>query len=148
MGGNIKDHIEIKKEQPLGFFVMEAENLKFQHIPMKKKTNKKEKKGCISKTKKADWRIFKPVYFAYAGRDTVNQPATVTTGVIKTATNDINNIAKQRTDQIISQSGKEVECVLPKILRGTIKDVYQTPFRLLGNFGKQQLNKLKRKIFN
>ena len=53
MGGNIKDHIEIKKE-PLGFFVMEAENLKFQHIPMKKKTNKKEKKGCISKTKKAD----------------------------------------------------------------------------------------------
>ena len=41
-----------------------------------------------------------------------------------------------------------MECVLPKILRGTIKDVYQTPFRLLGNFGEQQLNKLKRKIFN
>ena len=51
--------------------------------------------------------------------------------------------AKQRIDQIISQGGKEVEPVLPKILRGAIEDVYQTPFRLLRNFGKQQLNKLK-----
>ena len=51
--------------------------------------------------------------------------------------------AKQRIDQIISQGGKEVEPVLTKILRGAIEDVYQTPFRLLRNFGKQQLNKLK-----
>ena len=40
--------------------------------------------------------------------------------------------AQQRINQIISQGGKEVERVLPKILRGATEDVYQTPFRLLG----------------
>ena len=42
--------------------------------------------------------------------------------------------------------GAGIERVLPKILRGAIEDVYKTPFRLLGNFGKQQFNKIKRKI--
>ena len=39
-----------------------------------------------------------------------------------------------------------MEHVLPKILSGAIKDVYQTPFRLLGNSGKQQFNKIKKNI--
>ena len=39
-----------------------------------------------------------------------------------------------------------MEIVLSKILKGAIEDVYRTPFRLLGNFGKQQLDKLKQKI--
>ena len=34
--------------------------------------------------------------FAYAGRDTVNQAAKVAPGVIKNASNEINNIAKER----------------------------------------------------
>ena len=83
--------------------------------------------------------------FAYAGRDTVNQAAKVDPGVIKAA-KDINKIAEQRINQIISKGGAEVERVLPKILNGAIEDIYRTPFRLLGNFGKQQLDKLKRKI--
>ena len=83
--------------------------------------------------------------FAYAARDTVNQVPKVALGVIKVATNDINNITQERINQIISQGGKEAECVLPKILRRAIEDVYQTPFRLLGNFGKQQLNEIKKK---
>ena len=74
--------------------------------------------------------------FTYAGRNTVNQAAKVAAGVIKNARNEINNIAKQRIDQIISQDGKKIERVLPKVLRGPIEGVYQTPFRLLGNFGK------------
>ena len=73
--------------------------------------------------------------FAYARRDAVNQTAKVAPGVIKAATND-NNIAKQRIDPIISQGGNKVERVLPKILRGAIEDICQTPFRQLGNFGK------------
>ena len=84
--------------------------------------------------------------FAYVGRDTVNQAAKAAPGVIKTAADDINKAAEQRINQMISKGGAEVERVLPKILRGAIEDVYQTPFRLLGNFWKQQLNKLKRKI--
>ena len=84
----------------------------------------------------------------YAGRDTANEAAKVAPGVIKNASNEINDVAKQRIDQIISQGGKEIERVLPKLLRGSIENFYQTTFRLLGNFGKQQLNKLKRKILN
>ena len=74
----------------------------------------------------------------------VNQAAKVAPRVIKAATNDINNIANGRINQIILQGGKEVERVLPKILRGAIEDVYQTPFRLLDNFVKQRLNKFKK----
>ena len=55
-------------------------------------------------------------------------------------------MAEQRINQIISQEGKEVGRVLPKIIWGAIEEVHQTPSRLLGNFGKQQLNKIKRKI--
>ena len=81
--------------------------------------------------------------FTYVDRDTVNQAAKVATRVIKNTSNEINNVAKQRINQIITQRGKEVERVLPKILRGSMEDVYQALFRLLRNFGKQQLNKLE-----
>ena len=74
---------------------------------------------------------------AYASTDVVNQAAKVTPAVIKAATNDIDNIATDRMNQIIP---------LPKILKGAVEDVYQTPFRLLGNFGERQFNKIKRKI--
>ena len=83
--------------------------------------------------------------FAYAGRDTVNQAAKVSPGVVNVATNDISKIAEQRINQIISQGGKEMERVLPKILWGAIQDVYHMSFRLLSNFGKQELNKITRK---
>ena len=55
---SFEDHIEIKKGPALGFLVFEPENFKFQQVPTKKKTNKKAKKGCISKTKMADRRLF------------------------------------------------------------------------------------------
>ena len=64
----------------------------------------------------------------------------------KKASAEINNITQQRINQVIGQGGKEAERILPKILRGSIEDLYQTPFRLLGKFGKQQVNKLKNKI--
>ena len=65
--------------------------------------------------------------------------------MIIVATNDVNEIAKNGINQIISQGGKAAERVPPKILRGTIENVYQNPFRLLGNFGKKQLNEMKKK---
>ena len=84
--------------------------------------------------------------FTYAGTDTVYQVGKIVTGLTKKASKEINNVAQQAMNQIISQGWKEVETVLPKILRGAIIDLYQTPFRQLGNFGKQQLNKIKNKI--
>ena len=78
--------------------------------------------------------------FTYAGRNTVNHAAKVAPGVIKNAGDET---TKERINQVIPRKGKrggrEAERVLPKILRGAIKDVYQTPFRLPGSFGKQQL---------
>ena len=85
--------------------------------------------------------------FAYAGRDTVNQVGKIAPGIINKATSDINKIAQQRIDQAIRTGGAEIERVAPKIIRGAIEEVYKTPFRLLGNLGKKQFQKIKRKLF-
>ena len=83
--------------------------------------------------------------FAFAGRDTVKQVGKIAPNVIRQATGEIDKIMQPRINRVIKSGGTEIERVLPKILRGAI-DVYKTPFRLLGNFGKQQFNKIKRKI--
>ena len=122
--------VEIKKIALLGFLVMKQERQRKKQVRrIHRCTNRKQKRQLDG---------FLNLYvFGYAGTDVINQTAKVTLGVIKAATNDINDIAEQRINQVISQVGKEVERVLPKLLRGAIEDVYQTPFRVIGNFGKQ-----------
>ena len=85
--------------------------------------------------------------FAYAGRDVVNQAGKIAPGIISKATSDINKIAQERIDQAIRTGGAEVERIVPKIIRGAIEEVYKTPFRLLGNLGNKQFQKIKQKIF-
>ena len=111
-----------------------------------KRIRRRKRKVTSQKTKRQTGGFLNLYDFAYARRDTLNQAAKFAPGIIKGATNEINNIAKQRIDQIVSQGGKEVEHVFPKILRGAIEDVYQAAFRLLGDVGKKQLNKLKKNI--
>ena len=122
--------VEIKKIALLGFLVMKQERQRKKQVRrIHRCTNRKQKRQLDG---------FLNLYvFGYAGTDVINQTAKVTLGVIKAATNDINDIAEQRINQVISQVGKEVERVLPKLLRGAIEDVYQTPFRVIGNFGKK-----------
>ena len=84
--------------------------------------------------------------FAYAGRDVVNQAGKVAPSIINKATSDINKIAQERIDQAIRTGGAEVERIAPKIIRGAIEEVYKTPFRLLGNLGKKQFQKIKQNI--
>ena len=67
--------------------------------------------------------------------------------MISQATGEINKIAQQRIDQVVRSGGAETERVAPKIIRGAIEEVYKTPFRLLGNIGKKQFQKIKRKLF-
>ena len=86
--------------------------------------------------------------FACAGRDVVNQVGKIAPNIIKNTSSNINKIVKERIDQDIKTSGSEIERIAPKIIRGAIEDVYKTPFRLLGNLGKKQFQKIKRKIFN
>ena len=85
--------------------------------------------------------------FAYAGRDTVNQVGKIAPKIISQAIGEINKIARQRIDQAIRSGGAEIERVASKIIRGAIEEVYKTPFRLLGNLGKKQFQKTKRKLF-
>ena len=68
-------------------------------------------------------------------------------GIINQVTGEVNKIVKQRINQIIRSGGAEVERVAPKIIRGAIEQVYKTPFRLLGNLGKRQFEKIRRKLF-
>ena len=85
--------------------------------------------------------------FAYAGRDVVNQVGKFAPKLTTQATGEINKIAQQRIDQVVRLGGAEIERFTPKIIRGTIEEVYKTPFRLLGNLGKKQFQKIKRKLF-
>lgn len=84
--------------------------------------------------------------FAYAGRDTVNQVGKIAPALITQATGQIDKIAQNRINQVVTSGGAEVERILQKIIRGAIEDVYKAPFRLLGNLGKQQFQKIKKKI--
>ena len=124
---------------------------------MRRKKNKKKRKVYLKsgsrhrrhtgRKKNLQWGGFFGRYdFAYAGRDIVNKVGKIAPGLIKQATSEIDKIARNRIYQVIKSGGAEVERALSKIIRGAIEDVYKTPFRLLGNFGKQQLNKIKKKI--
>ena len=86
-------------------------------------------------------------FFAYAGRDTVNQAGKIAPRIINKATSDIDKIAQQRIHQAIRTGGAEIERIAPKIIREAIEDVYKTPFRLLENLGKKQFQKIKKNLF-
>ena len=140
---SLVDNIVIKKGKVFGLFVLELKG----KINIKHETEAKIKTLSKISKKKIQPEVFLNRYdFAYAGIDTVYQLGKVAPGVIKSVSSEIDKIAQQRINQIIRQAGQEIERILPKILCGAIEDVYQTPFRMLGNFGKQQLQKLKRKI--
>ena len=67
--------------------------------------------------------------------------------MITQAIAEINKIAQDRIDQIVRWGGAETERIAPKIIKGAIEEVYKTPFRLLGDLGKKQFQKRKRKLF-
>ena len=69
--------------------------------------------------------------FAYGGRDTVNQVGKIAPKIITQATSDINKIAKERIDQIVRSGVAEIERVAPKIIEGTVEEVYKTPLDFL-----------------
>ena len=144
----------MKKNSILGYLVIELENLKFKYDTKKKTKNKKvyqktgNKRGRGTGRKRSQRWGFLPNRYdlAYVGRDTVNQVGKIAPNIIKQATGEIDKIMQARINQVVKSGGAEVERVLPKIVGGAIEDVYKTPFRLLGNFGKQQFNKIKKKV--
>ena len=105
-----------------------------QHQKKKKKKRKKRKspyqkqkqKNTNKKRYREHGEFFSRYDFVYAGRDVVNQAAKVAPGVIKAASIDIKTIATDRINQIITQGGKEMEHVLPKILKGRLSNRTRT----------------------
>ena len=159
---------QINKGEIIGYLLLSPCDLSVKYeTPKKKNANKKTRKLLnnylpkdFSKNWMAYWKKkgkltkrqtggFLNCYdFAYAGRDTVNQVDKIAPNTIKNASDNINQIAKERIDQAIKTGSSEIERIAPKIIWGAIEDVYKAPFRLLGNLGKKQFQKIKRQIFN
>ena len=112
----------------------------------RQRTRKRARRKCRKRTQSGGF--LNRYDFTYADRDTVNQIGKIAPGLIENANSEVNNITQPRINQIITHGGKEIERVLPNILRGSIEDVYQTSFRMLGKFGRQRFQKLKNKILS
>ena len=84
--------------------------------------------------------------FAYTGRDVVNQVGKIAPALMNQAIRQIDKIAQERINQVIRSGRAEVKRVLPKIISWAIEYVCKSPFRLLGNLGKQQFQKIKKKM--
>ena len=121
-------------------------NMRRKRQQKRRKGNYRKRQKTGQKKKKTEGGFLNRYDFAYTARYAVNQAARVAPGIIKSAIKDIDEIAKNRINQIVMKGGTEIERVLPNILCGVIEDVYQTTFRLLGKFVKQQFNKIKNKI--
>ena len=154
--------LQIKKRDLIGYLLFEPDkNINVYYITHKKnqpgkggqnaqiiiypKTGQSVRKTTLKKkrTKKSQVGGFLNRYdFAYAGRHGKIAPK-----IVNQASGEINKIAQQRIDQIIGSGSAEIDCVAPKIIKGATEDVYKTPFRLLGNFEKEQFQKIKIKLF-
>ena len=84
---------KLKKEEVIGFFVAQPKNFTMYRT---KRRQKRKRKITHRRTREQTGGFLDLYDFAYTGRDVVNQVAKVAPGVIKGATNEINNIVQQR----------------------------------------------------
>ena len=154
----------IEKGGVLGYLIIEPEDSEVKICDASKK-NSRQKKPYPDNYLPNDWSknekntlkrkssrlktggFLNRYDFAYAGRDVVNQVGKVAPKMITQATGEINKIVQERIDQVVRSRGAEIERIAPKIIKDLIEEVYKTPFRLLGDLGKKQFQKIKRKLF-
>ena len=105
--------------------------------------------------------------FAYAGRDSVNQAAhhvkqiapslikksfdridKLTPKLIRQSSKELDAIASRRINQLTRNTAEEIKRIAPGLIRGAIEEAYKTPFRLLGNFGINKYNQLRKKALH
>ena len=88
--------------------------------------------------------------FAYAGRDTINQAFKnlnkTAPKLISQTSKEVDKIVEARKRRLINDGGQQIQKIAPQIIHGAMEDIYRTPFRLLGKFGKQKFSELKRKF--
>ena len=104
--------------------------------------------------------------FAYAGRDSLNQAAhhvkqiapslikksfdrvdKLAPKLIRQSSKELDAIASRRINQLTRNTAEEIKRIAPGLIRGAIEEDYKTPFRLLGNFGINKYNQLRKKIY-
>ena len=129
-----------------------ADNLSNPYLFRRKP--KKQKGGFLSRNN-----------FAYAGHDSVSQAAyhvkkiapelinqtmnrvnELAPELIRTATRDLDMVAARRINQIAHRSGETIQRIAPGTIRGAIEELYRTPFRLLGAFGRKKYHKMKQRV--
>ena len=153
----------IEKGGVLGYLIIEPEDSEVKICDASKK-NSRQKKPYPDNYLPNDWSkngknalkrkssrlktggFLNRYDFAYAGRDVVNQVGKVAPKMITQAPEEINNIVQERIDQVVRSRGAEIERIAPKIIKDLIEEVYKTPFRLLGDLGKKEFQKIKRKL--
>ena len=140
------ENFTLKNATLLDFYCSIQKTKLFLNIPRQSRYSTRTRKRWYRKRRRQTGFFLNRYNFGYAGRDTVNQLGKVAPGVIKEASSQMKNIAQKHIQQAISQGGKEIEQILPKILRGALEDVYHMPFRLLENLGKKQFQNIKNKI--
>ena len=140
----------------------------------KYKTNSKHRKHALDlsypysfrgKNRKQKGGFLSRYDFAYAGRDSANQAAyhgkkiapelidktfdragDLAPNVIGTASRELDTIAARRINQITCQTGQEIQRIAPGIIKGAIEELYKTPFRLLGAFGRKKYKQMKQRV--
>ena len=70
---------------------------------------------------------------------------TLSPKLVNQASKEIDKIKETKIRQVINSGGQQIRNIAPQIIKGAIEDVYETPFRLLGQLGKQKFPQLKRK---
>ena len=104
--------------------------------------------------------------FAYADRDCVNQAAyhvdkiapklidktfdrarDLAPNLINKTSRELDAIATRRINQLTRNTGNEIQRIAPGIIRGAIEELYKTPFRLLGQFGRNKYKQLRKKMY-
>ena len=100
-------HSNLKKD-PLDFLFWKQKEISTSNMtPRQRKSRPCQK--CQKRTQRS-------VFLKILVGDTVNQVGKIAPGLIKNASNKINNEAQKGISQIICQGEKKVEGVLPKIL--------------------------------
>ena len=67
--------------------------------------------------------------------------------LLSRASQELDKVAAKRIDQIAQRTGETLQKVAPDIIKGAIEELYKTPFRLLGNFGRKKYKELKSNVF-
>ena len=67
--------------------------------------------------------------------------------LLSRASLELDKVAAKRIDQIAQRTGETLQKIAPDIIRGAIEELYKTPFRLLGRFGRKKYKELKSGVF-